>query len=1153
MKSALTVCASLAFFIASVIATPCPADDCNDVTKFLYATGGSNPPYLRWNTPIPFGCSNCGEVENNIISECRGLWGEVSGGEFTVGTVASVSWKFTTWTGGHNLMQTTPTGSPYLTSTFTELDGTRVDWWINETSTDGMGNNYDFYTAILHELGHALGLKHANCGEAVMNDTLDPGDHQRFLGCPDMAAVRVAYDVQDKLVTNSACEDNPVAEVVDFRYAEGVVSFTVVHEWNTQEYLIEGCDLPRGEGFTLAVDKPFVGTHTIAIVADGFKWLRLTEVETSGKRLHKAICGTKVSSPGAFDAAAAAIVAARKAEIAEAARQSTAQSVRREVVIEDPTCVVYAMPWLVSIVESDFADYWNTHGHIVEVVSMPYITDGGVMSSWLKGSIASYAEDGVKYFHLVGDWTDDFMSPLWHSSAYWQSKFDAYFAQGLIPALPPDNIFRIPTFLIPDAEHEAENTAAKWPYIYSDRPYADTDDDGVPDVIVTRWPFTNETDVAVACENMQTYAETHELPGGGPRRVSFFVSDVGGEGIVTPGEMVDDLVDVLNTTLAQPIVGSVHELDYPEYAARNVAARNHLNTQKPDVLALLGVNSIYRAPGFFFFRQTSPSDWDMSQISSGWFVRAVIAASCEGGKWVPWGSSFHDFVVSEDFLTTPDRGTVAWIGPTTGSRQGANYLVERFILEELYANPYRPMAESWLVAMRRAYEHCEAYPEYIPTLDAYVFLGNPLSPFSRVPSATITATAQPVAACPAGDAGIDLVVTVNLEDDIMTRTVQPWELTLDIADLTAKVFEADNVLSASGAASAANGYTTTIQHRAFGSCSPGEPVNVLLNGSPLSSAPTVTIRSWDLAPPYGSYTIVDFSTFGSGYPADPAVNDCRDYNGDNKVTLLDFNWFSSHHNHSSPYAPANAPSMPFVQSNAGVVLRFTEEFPTATTHRLYVDVDMQAISGVTASLFGVTADNERLSFVEWRPAQQSLGTVMCSPIVREDKRYVYVGVMVSEMFVGSDSPLGQLVFDVTGTAPFEIAEDDFVLSYGEVLLELGGGTPVAAQMEGVLVRVLDPSFERVYHTRLEHNFPNPFNPTTTLAFSIKDAGNVSLTIYDVAGRRVRELVNERRERGAYKVVWDGLNDAGQTVASGVYFYKMVAGSFTDTKKMIMLK
>ena len=102
-------------------------------------------------------------------------------------------------------------------------------------------------------------------------------------------------------------------------------------------------------------------------------------------------------------------------------------------------------------------------------------------------------------------------------------------------------------------------------------------------------------------------------------------------------------------------------------------------------------------------------------------------------------------------------------------------------------------------------------------------------------------------------------------------------------------------------------------------------------------------------------------------------------------------------------------------------------------------------------------------------------------------------------------------------------------------------------------RVSDETGTVHYHNSLEQNFPNPFNPTTTLAFSLKNAENVNLSIYDVAGRRVRELVNERRDRGAYKLVWDGQNDAGQIVASGVYFYKLTVGSFTDTKKMTILK
>lgn len=59
--------------------------------------------------------------------------------------------------------------------------------------------------------------------------------------------------------------------------------------------------------------------------------------------------------------------------------------------------------------------------------------------------------------------------------------------------------------------------------------------------------------------------------------------------------------------------------------------------------------------------------------------------------------------------------------------------------------------------------------------------------------------------------------------------------------------------------------------------------------------------------------------------------------------------------------------------------------------------------------------------------------------------------------------------------------------------------------------------------------------------------------YDVAGRQVRQLVNERRDRGVYRAAWDGRNDNGSTVSTGVYFYRLVAGSFTETKKMTLIK
>ncbi len=89
---------------------------------------------------------------------------------------------------------------------------------------------------------------------------------------------------------------------------------------------------------------------------------------------------------------------------------------------------------------------------------------------------------------------------------------------------------------------------------------------------------------------------------------------------------------------------------------------------------------------------------------------------------------------------------------------------------------------------------------------------------------------------------------------------------------------------------------------------------------------------------------------------------------------------------------------------------------------------------------------------------------------------------------------------------------------------------------------------------LSQNVPNPFNPSTTINYQVPNGGaDVSIRIYDVAGRLVRTLVDEHRPAGTHAVAWDGRNQAGTRVASGVYIYRMTAGSFSDARRMVLLK
>jgi hypothetical protein len=88
---------------------------------------------------------------------------------------------------------------------------------------------------------------------------------------------------------------------------------------------------------------------------------------------------------------------------------------------------------------------------------------------------------------------------------------------------------------------------------------------------------------------------------------------------------------------------------------------------------------------------------------------------------------------------------------------------------------------------------------------------------------------------------------------------------------------------------------------------------------------------------------------------------------------------------------------------------------------------------------------------------------------------------------------------------------------------------------------------------LSQNVPNPFNPTTQVNFALPQAGKVNLSIYNVLGQHVTNLVDGYMNAGYQTVTWDGTDYSGRSVASGVYFYKLSAEQFSDTKKMLLLK
>jgi hypothetical protein len=107
----------------------------------------------------------------------------------------------------------------------------------------------------------------------------------------------------------------------------------------------------------------------------------------------------------------------------------------------------------------------------------------------------------------------------------------------------------------------------------------------------------------------------------------------------------------------------------------------------------------------------------------------------------------------------------------------------------------------------------------------------------------------------------------------------------------------------------------------------------------------------------------------------------------------------------------------------------------------------------------------------------------------------------------------------------------------------GGGEPQAK----IVAQVIPEKYE------LFQNYPNPFNLETLIKYALPEESEVKIVVYNLLGQKVRVLVEDFQEPGYYTISWDGRNNKGEVVGSGIYFYRIQAGSFTKTAKMSLLK
>jgi hypothetical protein len=185
------------------------------------------------------------------------------------------------------------------------------------------------------------------------------------------------------------------------------------------------------------------------------------------------------------------------------------------------------------------------------------------------------------------------------------------------------------------------------------------------------------------------------------------------------------------------------------------------------------------------------------------------------------------------------------------------------------------------------------------------------------------------------------------------------------------------------------------------------------------------------------------------------------------------------------------------------------------------------------------------------PGADFLGTVSATQSVSDTGFYTWgsTSQMVADVQDWLDNPatnFGWLVLgDESGPATakrFDSRQNPVEANRPVLTVAYSGTASVEGPPEDFL-----PDFH------LSQNFPNPFNPTTTIQYRLPKGVHAILELHDNLGRKVKTLVNQRQDSGTHQVLWDGTNEEGRNVTSGVYIYRLRAGSSAQMRKIVLLR
>ena len=297
----------------------------------------------------------------------------------------------------------------------------------------------------------------------------------------------------------------------------------------------------------------------------------------------------------------------------------------------------------------------------------------------------------------------------------------------------------------------------------------------------------------------------------------------------------------------------------------------------------------------------------------------------------------------------------------------------------------------------------------------------------------------------------------------------------------------------------------------------------------------------------------DFQAFAAAYPSsegDDNYNVQADIDGDGDVDLEDFNMFAVSWGRTA-VGPSSKPLvlLPGINENAEFSLRLGSE-RVVPGELIALDVALANVQALTGYGFVLHYDASRFEFISAAPATEDLlkSSGGETPLFQHwvtDGQVKIANSVINGTAVSGGGDIARLTFRVLQefeeNVRFEVA--DGLVFDPQQLSNL-------AVVAGVLELQSTPM-----EFALHQNFPNPFNPDTTIKYELAESADVTLQIYNVLGQVVRTLVaSESQPPGRYQIRWNGMDDRGVSVSSGVYFYKISAeGKFHNVRKLMLLK